>query len=134
QYNEQIDSQDNQHTYIEMANASSNQYPIVLIPSDNIETNTAQQSEDNQKSISKFFKATKRNQAVNFRENTHKDQQGNSSQIDDSEDEIIDDNSESSKVNEQLSEIQVETDDQQEQSDDSLPLEKNSKPLRIKKS
>ncbi|KAF0473779.1 hypothetical protein F8M41_024828 [Gigaspora margarita] len=124
-YNEQIDSQDNQikiyHTYVEIANSSSNQYLIILIPSDNIEANTAQQSEDNQKSISKFFKATKRNQ-------------GNSSQIDNSEDEIINDNSESSKGNEQLSEIQVEADNQQEQSDDSLLLEKNSKPLRVKKS
>ncbi|CAG8539960.1 10569_t:CDS:2 [Dentiscutata heterogama] len=71
-----------------MANALSNQYPIILIPSDNI-------------------------QAVDFQKNIHKDQQGNSSQIDNSEDEIIDDNSESSKVNEQLSEIQVETIDQQ---------------------
>ncbi|CAG8824065.1 4788_t:CDS:2, partial [Dentiscutata erythropus] len=33
---EQIDSQDNQRTYDEMANAPSNQYPIVLIPSINI--------------------------------------------------------------------------------------------------
>ncbi|CAG8763159.1 16188_t:CDS:2, partial [Racocetra persica] len=131
-YNEQIDSQDNQHTYVEIANASSNQYPIVLIPSDNIEANTAQQSEDNRKSISKFFKATKRNKAVNFRENIHKNQEAHP-QIDDSENKIIDDNSESSKVNEQPSEIQVEADDQQEQSDDSLLPKKNSKPLRVNK-
>ncbi|CAG8813119.1 13197_t:CDS:2, partial [Gigaspora margarita] len=81
------------------------------------EANTAQQSEDNQKSISKFFKATKRNQVVNSRENIHKEQ-----------DEIIDDNGEPSKVNEQLSEIQVEADDQQ--SDDPPFPEKNSKPLK----
>ncbi|KAF0484678.1 hypothetical protein F8M41_022936 [Gigaspora margarita] len=59
--------------------------------------------------------------------------QNPTSQIDDSENKIIDDNSESSKVNEQLSEIQVEADDQQEQSDDSPPPEKNSKPLRVNK-
>ncbi|CAG8613943.1 9649_t:CDS:10 [Dentiscutata erythropus] len=37
QSGEQIDSQDNQRTYDGMANAPSNQYPIVLIPSVNVE-------------------------------------------------------------------------------------------------
>ncbi|CAG8809891.1 13130_t:CDS:2, partial [Gigaspora margarita] len=53
------------------------------------------------------------------------EEQGSSSQINDSEDEIIDNNGELLKVNEQLSEIQVEADNQQEQSDNSPPPEKN---------
>ncbi|KAF0527635.1 hypothetical protein F8M41_013527 [Gigaspora margarita] len=84
-----IDSLDNQHTYNGMANALSNQYPIILILSVNVATTDiptiVQQSEDNRDSIN--FKVMKNNQQ-------------SPSQIDDTKDEIIDDDSESSEIQE----------------------------------